>query len=71
MIQTIKDKTTYTVKLEQKGKTDFNIWAYIYKPTDKMPIAGTCFNKSAKAEEIKNWAVATINNFNQHYNKIP
>lgn len=67
-ISIIKNKTVFTVELkEKKGNSNYNLWAYIYKPTDKVPIAGTCFKYDSKVEDIKKWALDTLETFDMKF----
>jgi hypothetical protein len=64
MITIVKYGTTFKVDVSKKpSNTTYNTWAYIYKPTDKMPIAGTNFKDGTKTAEIKQWAINKIDSF--------
>lgn len=70
MITIITNEITFKVKVTTKENgSNYNVWAHIYKPTDKMPIAGTSFKTNSTAQEIREWASNTLNNFDINFLK--
>jgi len=68
MITIITGGIVFKVKITIKDSdSNYNVWAHIFKPTDKMPIAGTCFNKNTKPDEVIKWAKITIEKFDRNF----
>lgn len=65
MISIITNKQVYKVKISQKDNgSNYNTWAHIFKPKEKMPIAGTMFRDNIQAKEVIEWAKGTIEMYN-------
>lgn len=68
MIAIISRGTTFKIKLTIKDNgSNYNVWAHLFKPTDKMPIAGTCFKENTKPDEVIKWGLSILDKFNNDF----
>lgn len=62
MLTIHKGEQTFKVKVTHNNTgSNYSIFASIYNPKDKNPIAGTSFEDSSTIGDIKTWAMNFIN----------
>jgi hypothetical protein len=62
MLKITKAGQTFKVKVTHKETgSNYSIFAAIYNPKDKNPIAGTSFKDTSTIGDIKVWAMNFIN----------
>lgn len=57
----------YSIQRTKKETGSNYIFAHLFSPLSRIAIAGTSFKESSTADEIKEWAQNTLNNFSTNF----